>query len=260
MERRNVKLESQDRVWILTIDRPEKRNALDRDTVAEIHDGLEEVRRQAGDGGCVLILRGGGDRAFVSGADISQLHLRTLQDALAPINQALMSAVESFPWPVIAAVNGYALGGGFELAMACDLRLASETACFGLPETVLGIIPGAGGTQRLPRLAGLGIAKQLILTGETIDAGRAFQLGLVAAVVPAAELMSKAREYAQKMLARGPLALRMAKLALNASSHGAGQAGLLVETLAQAVCITSEDKAEGTKAFLEKRKPQFRGR
>ncbi len=260
MEPQNVRLEKQDRIWVLTFDRPEKRNALDAQTVTEAHDALGKVEREAGPSGCVVILRGGGDKAFVSGADISQLHQRTQHDALGAMNQRLFNAVENFPWPVIAAVNGFALGGGFELAIACDLRVASETARFGFPETGLGIIPGAGGTQRLPRLISLALAKELILTGEIIDARRALAAGLVSAVVAPGELMAAATAYAEKMLTRGPLALRMAKLAMNASSQAPEQAGLIVETLAQAVCFGSQDKAEGTKAFLEKRKPQFKGK
>jgi enoyl-CoA hydratase len=260
MDRQNIKLEKHDRVWTLTFNRPEKRNALDARTVHEAHDAMREVESEAGEAGCVLILRGAGAKAFLSGADISQLYQRTPKDALGAINQGLFNAVENFPWPVIAAVNGYALGGGFELAIACDLRVASETARFGFPETGLGIIPGAGGTQRLARLISLALAKELILTGEVIDARRALAAGLVSAVVPPAELMPIANVYAEKILTRGPLALRMAKLAMNASSQAPEQAGLLIETLAQTVCFGSEDKAEGTRAFLEKRKPQFRGK
>ena len=260
MERQNIKLERRDRIFTLTFDRPEKRNALDKQTVEEAHEALGEILHGAGETGCVVIVRGGGEKAFVSGADISQLHQRSQRDALAAINQGLLTAIESFAWPVIAAVNGYALGGGFELAIACDLRVASETAQFGFPETGLGIIPGAGGTQRLPRLLGQAITKELVLTGAVIDARRALAAGLVSAVVPPAELMAAAQGYAEKMLTRGPLALRMAKLAINASGQASGQAGLLIETLAQTVCFGSEDKAEGTKAFLEKRKPRFQGR
>ncbi len=261
MERQNITLERpQDRIWILTFNRPEKRNALDLQTVQETHDALGEVDGEAGERGAILILRGAGDKAFVSGADISQLNRRTQRDAICAINQGLFTAVENFPWPVIAAVHGYALGGGFELAIACDLRVASDTARFGLPETGLGIIPGGGGTQRLPHLIGLALAKQLILTGEVIDAPRALQAGLVSAVVPEAELIPTAIRYAGQMLTRGPLALRMAKLSMNASKHSPEHAGLLIETLAQTVCFGSRDKEEGTRAFLEKRKPEFEGR
>jgi enoyl-CoA hydratase len=260
MERQNVTLEQQDRIWTLTFNRPEKRNALDSRTVAEAHDALGEVADRAGWAGAVVILRGAGDKAFVSGADIAQLHERTQHDALVAINQGLFTAIENFAWPTIAAVNGYALGGGFELALACDVRVASETARFGFPETGLGIIPGAGGTQRLAWLVGLALAKELILTGDTIEAQRALRAGVVSAVVPPEQLLASAMGYAQRMLTRGPLALRMAKLAMNASSQAPQHAGLLVERLAQAVCFGSEDKAEGTRAFLEKRRPEFKGR
>jgi len=260
MERRNVILERDNRIWTLTFHRPEKRNALDAQTVAETHDALAEVEREAGSTGAVVILRGSGTQAFVSGADIAQLHERTQYDAVAAINQGLFTAVESFTWPVIAAVQGYALGGGFELALACDIRVASDTARFGFPETGLGIIPGAGGTQRLARLVGLALAKELILTGEMIDAQRALAAGVVSAVVTPDQLMTAANGYAEKILTRGPLAIRMAKLATNASSETSLNAGLLVERLAQAVCFASADKAEGTRAFLEKRKPDFTGR
>jgi enoyl-CoA hydratase len=260
MPRENILLERQDRVWFLTFNRPERRNALDAQTVAECHDALAEVEREAGDRGAVVILRGAGDQAFVSGADIGQLAKRTQLDALYSINQRLFTTVDTFPWPTIAAVHGYALGGGFELALACDLRVASETARFGFPETGLGILPGAGGTQRLAKLVGLALAKELILTGDSIDAQRALRAGVVSAVVPPEELMHKAMEYASRILTRGPLALRMAKLAMNASSDAPLHAGLLVERLAQALCFASEDKAEGARAFLEKRQPRFQGR
>jgi len=260
MERENIILQRQDRIWTLIFNRPEKRNALDAQTVAEAHDALAEVEREAGEAGAVVIVRGAGDQAFVSGADISQLHKRTPYDALASINQGLLTAVDNFTWPVIAAVNGYALGGGFELALACDIRVASETAVFGFPETGLGIIPGAGGTQRLARLVGLALAKELILTGDRIDARRALAAGVVSAVTPPDQLGAAATGYAQRILSRGPLAVRMAKLATNAAAQTPLQAGLLVERMAQAICFASEDKAEGTRAFLEKRKAQFKGR
>jgi enoyl-CoA hydratase len=161
---------------------------------------------------------------------------------------------------VIAAVNGFALGGGCELALACDVRVASETAKFGQPELGLGIIPGAGATQRLPRIVGLGWAKHLVLTGDVIDARQALEIGLVTALMPAAQLQVRARELAKRILRQGPLAARLAKLSLNASARVDLDSGLLIETLAQAICYSSEDKLEGTTAFLEKRKPRFTGR
>ncbi|HEV7499956.1 MAG TPA: enoyl-CoA hydratase-related protein, partial [Vicinamibacteria bacterium] len=169
------------------------------------------------------------------------------------------SAVEAHPAVTIAAVNGYALGGGCELALACDLRIAAEGAVFGLPEPSLGIIPGAGGTQRLPRIVGLGRAKEMILTGARWDAAQALAAGLVSEVVPAADLLPAARRMAERVLALGPLAVRLAKLALNASSEMPLSAGLLYESTAQAITFDSKDKSEGTTAFLEKRPPRFTG-
>ncbi|MBI3893702.1 MAG: enoyl-CoA hydratase/isomerase family protein [Candidatus Wallbacteria bacterium] len=250
-------LETSDGIVTLTINRPQARNALGKKTVDEIHNVLRELSAARESG--VLILTGAGEKAFVAGADIGELRDRGKLEALAGINQDLFTAVENFPWPVIAAVNGHALGGGCELALACDLRVAAEDARFGLPETGLGILPGAGGTQRLPRLIGWGKAKELILTGEIVDAREAERLGLVSKVVPRAQLRDTAREYARRMLARGPLALRLAKLALNMSARAGLDAGLQIERLAQAVLFESKDKYEGMTAFLEKRKPNFTG-
>jgi enoyl-CoA hydratase len=170
-----------------------------------------------------------------------------------------MSAVEAHEAVSIAAVNGYALGGGCELALACDLRIAAETAVFGLPEPTLGIIPGAGGTQRLPRIVGLGRAKEMILTGARWDARQALAAGLVSQVVPPADLPRAARELAARVLALGPLAVRLAKAALNLSAQAPLGAGLVYESTAQAITFDSRDKAEGTAAFLEKRPPEFKG-
>ncbi|HWW94168.1 MAG TPA: enoyl-CoA hydratase-related protein [Vicinamibacteria bacterium] len=244
------------RVATLTVNRPEVRNALDTETVAEFHAALEAVRAARAS---VLIITGEGDKAFVSGADIRAIRARRRDDALASVNSRLMSAVENHDAISIAAVNGYALGGGCELALACDLRLAAETAVFGLPEPSLGIIPGAGGTQRLPRVVGLGRAKELILTGARWDARQALAYGLVSQVVAPSALMGAARAMAERVLLLGPLALRLAKAALNASSQVPLSAGLLYESTAQAITFESKDKMEGTAAFLEKRKPRFTG-
>jgi enoyl-CoA hydratase len=241
---------------VLTVDRPAARNALDAETVEEFHRALEHVR--TADAGA-LIVTGAGDKAFVSGADIRSIQARRRNDALASINSRLMSAVEGHPAVTIAAVNGYALGGGCELALACDLRIAAENAVFGLPEPSLGIIPGAGGTQRLPRLVGLGRAKEMVLTGARWDAPKALAAGLVSEVVPAADLLPAARRMADRVLALGPLAVRLAKLALNASMEMPLSAGLLYESTAQAITFDSKDKSEGTTAFLEKRPPRFTG-
>ena len=252
----NLTLEIDGRLAVLTVNRPQVRNALDTATVAEFHRALEHVR-EARSG--VLIITGAGDKAFVSGADIAAIRARRRDDALAGINSRLMSAVEAHEAVSIAAVNGYALGGGCELALACDLRLAAEEAVFGLPEPTLGIIPGAGGTQRLPRVVGLGRAKEMVLTGARWDARQAMAAGLVSEVVPRAQLMDAARAMAARALALGPLALRLAKAALNASAQAPLAAGLAYESALQAVTFESSDKEEGTRAFLEKRKARFTG-
>jgi enoyl-CoA hydratase len=244
------------RVATLTVNRPDVRNALDTATVDELHRALDEVRRAKA---TVLIVTGAGDKAFVSGADIRAIRDRSRDDSLAGINQRLMAAVEGHDAVSIAAVNGYALGGGCELALACDLRIAAEHAVFGLPEPTLGIIPGAGGTQRLPRIVGLGRAKEMILTGARWDARKALEAGLVSEVVPLVDLMAAARSVADRVLALGPLAVRLAKAALNASAQMPLHAGLLYESTAQAITFQSKDKLEGTSAFLEKRKPRFTG-
>jgi enoyl-CoA hydratase len=256
MAYRNLLLAVEGRLATLTVNRPEVRNALDTLTVAELHEALDEVRAAKA---AVLILTGAGDKAFVSGADIRSIRARRRDDALASINSRLMSAVEAHEAVSIAAVNGVALGGGCELALACDLRIAAEHAVFGLPEPALGIIPGAGGTQRLPRIVGLGRAKEMVLTGARWDAARALSFGLVSEVVPVPGLMDAARAMAERVLALGPLAVRLAKAALNASSQMPLGAGLLYESTAQAITFESHDKEEGTGAFLEKRKPRFRG-
>lgn len=256
MAYRNLTLAVEGRVATLTVNRPDVRNALDTETVREFHRALDEVRQARS---TVLIVTGAGDKAFVSGADINAIRQRTRDDALASINSRLMSAIESHDAVSIAAVNGYALGGGCEVALACDLRIAAENAVFGLPEPTLGIIPGAGGTQRLPRIVGLGRAKEMILTGARWDAARALEVGLVSRVVPLPALMPAARALADQVLALGPLAVKLAKAALNASSQMSLSAGLAFESTAQAITFESDDKMEGTTAFLEKRKPVFRG-
>ena len=251
-----VRTETSESIATLTIDRPDVKNALDLETVAQVRAALRAVEADAG----VVIITGAGESAFVSGADINDIRARGRDEGLAAINSSLFAEVERFPYPTIAAVNGYALGGGCELALACDIRIASDAAKFGQPELGLGIIPGAGATQRLPRIVGMGRAKHLILTGEIVDAKQALEIGLVTAIAPPGQLQLRARELAKKILRQGPLAAKLAKLALNASARVDLDSGLLIETLAQAICYSSEDKLEGTSAFLEKRKPKFTGR
>ena len=247
-----------DHIATITINRPEVRNALDRATVGEIKSAFADL--ESTDDVSAIILTGAGDQVFVAGADIRQMRERRRADGLAAINSSVFAAVERCPKPTIAAVNGHAMGGGCELALACDLRVAADHAKFGQPEVGLGIIPAAGATQRLPRVIGLGRATQMILTGDPIDARTALEWGLVSAVVPYPGLMAAARQLAGRVIARGPLAVRLAKLALSASSRVDLDSGLLIETLAQAICFESEDKREGTTAFLEKRAPKFTGR
>ena len=242
---------------MLRVNRPEVRNALDLATVKELTAAIAAL--SADDAVGAIVITGAGDAVFVSGADINDIRARTRTDALAAINSTLFAAIEKCPKVTIAAVNGLALGGGCELALACDLRVAASHAKFGQPEVGLGIIPGAGATQRLPRIVGLGRAKHLILTGDAIDAQKALEWGLVSAVVPAEELSAHALALAERVLARGPLAIRLAKLALNASARVDLDSGLLIETLAQAICFESADKQEGTTAFLEKRPAKFTG-
>ena len=253
----NIRLDLSESIATLTVDRPSVKNALNFDTVNELHRALDELAVNAEAG--VLIITGAGESAFVSGADINDIRARTRDDGLAAINSSLFAKIDAFPKPVIAAVNGYALGGGCELALACDIRVAADTAKFGQPELGLGIIPGAGATQRLPRIVGLGWAKHLVLTGDIIDARQALEIGLVTAVMPASQLQVRARELAKRILRQGPLAARLAKVSLNASARVDLDSGLLIETLAQAICYASDDKLEGTTAFLEKRKPKFTG-
>lgn len=245
------------RVAVLRVNRPDVRNALNLATVREMTDALAAL--SADDNVGAIVITGAGASVFVSGADINDIRARTRNDGLAAINSSLFAAIDKCPKVTIAAVNGLALGGGCELALACDLRIAAAHAKFGQPEVGLGIIPGAGATQRLPRIVGLGRAKHLILTGDAIDAQRALEWGLVSSVVPADELHTQALALAERVLARGPLAIRLAKLALNASARVDLDSGLLIETLAQAICFESADKQEGTTAFLEKRPARFTG-
>jgi len=253
-----VRTDVSEAIATVVIDRPDVKNALDLETVSQVRDALRRLEADASVG--VLIITGAGETAFVSGADINDIRVRGREEGLAAINSSLFAEIERFPRPTIAAVNGYALGGGCELALACDIRIASDTAKFGQPELGLGIIPGAGATQRLPRIIGMGRAKHLILTGDVIDAKQALEIGLVTAIAPPGQLQIRARELAKRVLRQGPLAARLAKVALNASARVDMDSGLLIETLAQALCYSSEDKLEGTSAFLEKRKPKFTGK
>jgi enoyl-CoA hydratase/carnithine racemase len=251
-------VEVRDGLGIITVNRPDVRNAMNSQVTVDLRVALDELREDDGVG--VVVFTGAGEEAFVAGADIGELRERTMLDGLAAKTQRLYDEIEGFEKPTIAAVNGYALGGGCELAMACDIRVASVDARFGLPETNLSIIPGAGGTQRLARLIGKGRAVEMILTGRMVDAAEAHDIGLVSKVVSQDELMDAARETAGQILSKGPLAVRLAKLAVQTGFETDLRTAQVIERLAQAVLYTSEDKQEGTSAFIEKRKPDFKGR
>lgn len=258
MSYRGIILERRDRIAILTVNRPEVLNALDPPTWEEIGAAVRDVERDPDIR--VLIVTGAGEKAFVAGSDIRSLRERSMWDVLRYSSQDVLTELENMPKPVIAAVNGYALGGGCELAMACDIRIAADTARFGQPEVNLGIIPGAGGTQRLARLVGLGKAKELIFTGDIIDAYEAERIGLVNKVVPRDQLMDAAFQMAEKILAKGPLAVAMAKRVIQGGSNVDLPSGLAMEKLAQTILFATEDRREGMDAFLEKRKARFQGR
>lgn len=256
----NIKVERTLPIVIITLNRPDVLNSLTPETFREIEDVLDAIVED--DEVRVVILTGAGSRAFAAGADIGGLQaLRSAQEGYEHSKQAhgLLVKMQAFPKPVIAAVNGFALGGGCELAMAADIILASENAKFGQPEVNLGIIPGFGGTQRLPRLVGRTKALEMILTGEHISAQDALALGLVNRVVPADKLMDTARSMAQTIAKKAPLALAFAKRAVYEGLETSPRVGNEIEMTYFGLAIGTEDRKEGTAAFLEKRKPEWRG-
>lgn len=259
MAQANVLKETAGAVALLTINRPDKRNALNEPTRSELIALLDECQQDAAIR--VVIITGAGDKAFIAGADISEFAGRSAVDQYRVMKAAsVYHAVDAFPKPIIAAINGFCLGGGCELAMACDIRIASDTAKLGQPEINLGIIPGGGGTQRLPRLVGLGQAFKLLYTGDLIDAAEALRIGLLDEVVPAAELMARVRALADQIASKSPVALELIKEAVRASVRTSLDEGLRHETTFFGLVFSSEDKEEGVRAFLEKRTPTFKGR
>ena len=237
-----------------------KLNAISNELTSELRQLLDEIEKD--EELRVLVITGEGDKAFVAGADIEEIVDRDAKIGrrVTRERQELFSRIQNLPIPVIAAVNGYALGGGLELALACSIRICSEKAQFGAPEVKLGIIPGDGGTQRLPRLIGLGRAMEMILTGDFIDASEAYRIGLANKVVPHEELMETTMELARTIASRPPLAVRYAKEAVNRSQEGDTASGFALESYLHALCCTTEDKKEGVSAFLEKRKGTFKGK
>jgi len=256
----NVTYEVKDGVAVISVSRPKALNALNGATLSELEDAFRDAFSDDAVG--VVILTGAGEKAFVAGADIGEIAELNLETgkAFALRGQALLHLIESGPKPVIAAVNGYALGGGTEIAMACHIRIASRKAKFGQPEVNLGVIPGYGGTQRLPRLVGKGIALELILGGDMLDAERACQIGLVNKVVEPESLMEEATALARKIMSKGPIAVRCALEAVNRGLQTTLEEGLRIEADMFARACSTEDKDEGTSAFLAKRKPEFKGR
>jgi enoyl-CoA hydratase len=244
---------------VLTLNRPEKRNALNLQLRGAFLAAVDAVARD--DRVRAIVVTGAGDKAFVAGADIAEFEGRSPVDQYRVMKQpSIFEAVERCPKPVIAAINGYCLGGGMELALACDIRIAASTAQFGQPEVGLGIIPGGGGTQRLPRIVGLGAALRLILTGSIIDAAEALRLRLVEELVEPAALVSRALSIAEEIATKSPVAVAAAKEATRAALSLPLADGIKLETALFQLCFASDDKTEGVRAFLEKRAARFPGR
>jgi enoyl-CoA hydratase/carnithine racemase len=255
----SILFEVKENVGYVTFNRPEVRNAMNFEMFGALQDVINQIEKMKE---CrVLIFRGAGEKAFISGSDISELSKRTVQTAFenSQIRKNLFSRIEGLPIPSIAAVNGFALGIGCEIALCCTMRIASENSRFGLPEINIGILPGVGGTQRLPRLIGKSRAARLILTGRIIDASEAFSMGLVDLVVPADQLDDECIRLAGEIASKPPMAVRLILQALNMSSEAGINVGSLLESLSLGICFATEDTKEGLSAFLEKRKPKFGG-
>ena len=256
----NVLYEKKGAIAYVTINRPKVLNALNTPTWTDIRSAFEGAKADPSVHG--VILTGAGDKAFIAGADISELaHVDAYEaEESSRFGQSVLDFIENLGKPVIAAVNGFALGGGCETAMACTIRIAAEHAKFGQPEVKLGLLPGGGGTQRLPRLVGKGRALQLILTGETISAQEAYRIGLVNEVVPAANLIARAEAILKQITANAPIAVKFSLEAANKGLETSQAEGFALEASYFGICAATEDKKEGTSAFLEKRAPQFHGR
>lgn len=260
MSYQNLLIESKGPLSIITVNRPDKLNALNADTITELQAAFTSLKDD--DSVKAVIITGSGEKAFVAGADISELNKLDMISgkSFSEKGQAVFNLIESMDKPVIAAVNGFALGGGCELALACHIRLASENAKFGQPEVSLGIIPGYGGTQRLAGLINAGRAMEYILTGDMIDASEALRLGIVNHVYPKEELLAKAEDMANKIISKARHAVRLSIKAVTATRDISQREGLNYEASLFAICCGTEDFKEGTKAFLEKRKADFKDR
>ncbi|MEH6946131.1 enoyl-CoA hydratase-related protein [Bacillus sp. JJ634] len=254
----NILMYKDGAIGVIKINRPEVRNALDNQTVSEIEQALLQWENH--EGVKVILLTGEGTKSFAAGADIRQLREKSAADALLPGLSGLCQKIEQSTKVTIAAINGYALGGGCELAIACDIRVAASHAKIGLPELSLSIIPGAGGTQRLSRMLGKGTALDMILTGDIITAEKAERIGLVSTVVPIEELWETVVGKAHKIIEKGPMAVKLAKMVIHQGYDIDIKAALTLEKFAQAILFNSDDKLEGTTAFLEKRTPHYQGK
>jgi len=260
MEYKNIILSLENEIAVLAINRPKALNVLNIETLKEIQSGVQEFKDNAALR--VLIITGTGEKAFVAGADIQEMLEMNSIEALnfSRLGHFTLKMIQDLDRPVIAAVNGFALGGGTELALACDFIWASETARFGLPEVTLGVFPGFGGTQRLSRLIGKAKAKELIVTGRVINAQEAFQMGIVNRVVPPASLMEETKKVASQIAANGPVGVRLAKMVVESGFNMDLWEACMLESYAFSLAFSTEDQKEGMKAFLEKRKPTYKGR
>lgn len=255
----NLLFENSAGIGLITVNRPKALNALNYDTMQELDSLLDDIARD--ETVKAVIITGSGEKSFVAGADITEMQpLGAIEGRnWGKFGQKVFNKVENLPQPVIAAVNGFALGGGCELAMACDIRIASDKAKFGQPEVTLGIVPGFAGTQRLPRLVGKGRAKELLFTGDIIDAGEAYRIGLVNKVTTADELMGAAKAMAEKIMSRAPVAIKLCKAAVNEGMDVDLDSGTAYEAEVFGLCFATKDQKEGMAAFVEKRKADFTG-
>lgn len=255
---KNLEVTVADNIGIVSINRPKALNALNSKTLEELGDLLDSIAIDSEIR--AVVIRGAGEKAFVAGADITEMQMLSAIEArkFSKLGQSVFKKIENLPQPVIAAINGFALGGGCELAMACDIRIAAENAKFGQPEVQLGVIPGFGGTQRLPRLVGKGIAKELLFIGESIKAQEAYRIGLVNKVVPVEELMTVAITMAKKIISKAPIAVQLCKEAVNEGLDVDLDSGIAYEIEVFGLCFATNDQKEGMRAFIEKRSPVFR--
>jgi len=260
VEFKNVLLEKTDRIGVLTINRPKALNALNKETLLEIRQAVENIRDD--EEVDVLIITGAGDKSFVAGADITFMQEMNAIEGreFGQLGSGVLRLIETIAKPVIAAVNGFCLGGGCELAMACDFRISSDNGRFGQPEVGLGVTPGFGGTQRLPRLVGIGMANELLYTGDAIDANEALRIGLVNHVVPGAELMDFVIKKAKRISSRGQISVGLCKKAAYEGIQTDIDRGLTIEADIFGLCFATEEQKEGMRAFVEKRKPNFTGK